>query len=395
MIFISRFTNTGHYPELADKLRRSLDSFSLRHSLSEYDAEANWNKSVHRKPLMILSALLESREPVCWLDADCEVCQLPSLLLNTAQDFAAYNWHADQENVGKFAYDPTRLKASGGVLMFGYTAPALELLMRWVSGVMANPDPAGTDPVLDRVFNRFRPPVNPLWLPKSYNRHDSQWPNVKPVINHVYRERGHSKPDYPVTYPPPMFMFHYADVYDGAVQSVPNGQQAVFVEVGCWMGDSSSYMARRIKESGKAIKFYCVDTWKGSAGVEWMKPQIAAVGGDMLPAWKARMERDGVAPYATPIQLPSVEAAQRFADRSIDFLMLDGDHAYEAAKADIRAWLPKLKPMSILCGDDYDDQHPGVPQAVNEVLGKGNIELCGRTWMYRVPMPEQEVRKAA
>jgi hypothetical protein len=47
--------------------------------------------------------------------------------------------------------------------------------------------------------------------------------------------------------------------------------------------------------------------------------------------------------------------------------MLDGDHGYEAVRADIDAWLPKMKPGAVLSGDDY--LWPGVKQAVHERFG--------------------------
>ena len=39
---------------------------------------------------------------------------------------------------------------------------------------------------------------------------------------------------------------------------------ARFVEIGSWMGRSSLCMAEAIRDSGKDIEFWCVDTWGGS-----------------------------------------------------------------------------------------------------------------------------------
>ena len=39
---------------------------------------------------------------------------------------------------------------------------------------------------------------------------------------------------------------------------------AHFVEVGSYKGRSTSFMAVEIANSGKQIKFDCVDTWEGS-----------------------------------------------------------------------------------------------------------------------------------
>lgn len=379
MVVVSFHTSNGNYPALADQLSKSCDKFGLRKSITQCAGEATWLETVRNKPGWILSRLFELREAVLWVDADCEFMQPPTLLFGIPHDFAAYNWRADHgTHVG---YDPNQLQVSGGVLYFAYTAPAIELLGRWQTTVAYRPDSQGTDPSLDASFNTFRPPVRTLWLPRSYNRHASYWPEVEPVINHKFANRRHSDAvDAEFHGLPVQYMFHYKDVYERAVASAGDGCR--FVEVGCWLGESSSYMARRIKESGKKIEFFCVDTWKGSEGIAWMKPYLDRCGGDMLPAWKRRMVDRGVAEYATPIQLPSVEAAKQFEDESLDFVMIDGDHQYEAVKADIDAWLPKVKHGGVLAGDDYDEQsHPGVVKAVRERLT--DFTTMVRSWIYQ------------
>ena len=374
-VILNRFTQEGSYPECAARLKASCAKFNLRHSVEAVDTRGSWLDTVKQKPMWILTSLLDMREPVLWLDADCEVMKFPDLLYNNGADFAAYNWRADPENGKGFPYDPNLLEVSGGVMLFNYSAPALELLLRWTEAVQNDCSPLGTDPVLQSVFNLYRPPVRCLWLPKSYNRHSSMWPEVEPVINHEYSNGGHRLPHLPN-------MFRFQDVYDEAVAKAEDG--ARFVEVGCWLGDSSSYMAKAIKDSGKNIEFWCVDTWKGSEGVLWMQPFLNAADGDMYPMWDKRMRNDGVRPWAIPFQQPSVEAATRFKDESLDFVFIDGDHRYDEVRADIAAWLPKLKPGGLLAGDDYDqDSHPGVWRAVREKFGN-ETESRGRSWLHRI-----------
>lgn len=386
MIVISAHTPDGDYPKLAEALKASCERFGLRWNVFECNQQPSWLETVQLKPVWILSKLLEAREAVLWLDADCEIVKLPNLLLGTGHDFAAFNNCVDPAQT--FGYDPRRLHVSGGVLYFGYTAAAIELLVRWQAEVGSRPDPRGTDPSLDAVYNQHHPPVNALWLPRSYNRHEKEWPEIEPVINHKFINRRHSSAadagGEPLVTSPFGTMFHYRDVYDMVVEQAPAEQASTFVEIGCWLGESSSHMARRIKETAKPIRFYCVDTWRGSEGIDWMKPVIERCGGDMLPAWRKRLQKDGVAAYAAPIQKPSVEAAGKFADGSIDFLMIDGDHRYEAVKADIAAWMPKMKTGALMAGDDFDEQsHPDVPRAVREIFGD-DFTLMGRTWLHRI-----------
>ena len=56
----------------------------------------------------------------------------------------------------------------------------------------------------------------------------------------------------------------------------------------------------------------------------------------------------------TPIRAASVAAADSFADGSLDFVFVDADHSYEAAKADIAALRSKVKPGGIFCGHDCE-----------------------------------------
>jgi hypothetical protein len=81
------------------------------------------------------------------------------------------------------------LAVSGGVMKFGYTAAAIELLLRWSTRIRLGG--LQDDPSLDDVFNTAKPPVNPLWLPQSYNRMDALFHDVAPVIDHDYRGGGH------------------------------------------------------------------------------------------------------------------------------------------------------------------------------------------------------------
>lgn len=89
----------------------------------------------------------------------------------------------------------------------------------------------------------------------------------------------------------------------------------------------------------------------------------------------------------------SMAAVKRFADNSLDFVYIDGDHSYEAVTDDIKAWWLKLKRGGIMAGDDYiksarDKRFYDVIKAVDEFVTTNNLKLylytAGRTptnWM--------------
>lgn len=67
----------------------------------------------------------------------------------------------------------------------------------------------------------------------------------------------------------------------------------------------------------------------------------------------------------------SLEATKFIEDNSLDFVYIDCNHQYEFVKADIKAWLPKVKKGGIFGGHDYDEPTvPGVKKAVDEMFGK-------------------------
>lgn len=47
------------------------------------------------------------------------------------------------------------------------------------------------------------------------------------------------------------------------------------------------------------------------------------------------------------------EMVHVFRDASLDFVYIDGNHAYDYVKQDIEMWWPKLKPGGLLMGHDY------------------------------------------
>ena len=159
--------------------------------------------------------------------------------------------------------------------------------------------------------------------------------------------------------------FTFPNLYANMVQYFPTGSH--FVEVGCWKGRSVAFMAVEIHNSGKDITLDCVDTWKGSVTEDPHQNDKFVESGTLYEKFLSNTER--VKHIITPKQGDSVQMASIYEDSSLDFVFIDGDHRYECVKADIEAWLPKMKSGSILAGHDYG-WCTDVRNAVHDCLGE-------------------------
>lgn len=97
-----------------------------------------------------------------------------------------------------------------------------------------------------------------------------------------------------------------------------------------------------------------------------------------IKAWLEKTDVDGKL-----IRETTVEAAQKFQDRVLDFVFVDADHRYGPVCADIDAWRPKLKRTGMMIGHDYNKaEFPGVVKAVHERFN--NVELhADHVWTAR------------
>jgi len=178
--------------------------------------------------------------------------------------------------------------------------------------------------------------------------------------------------------------FWWEDLYSEAVKAAPDKKQSHFVEVGAWLGKSTIYMAVEIANSGKLIKFDCVDTWLGSTGADVgvFNVYFQAHANDQDAAYKEFLGFiEPVKDYITPIRMDSISASKLYADESLDFVFIDADHEYENALADIKAWYPKVKIGGMIGGDDFGNATAGISRAVTELIQNFHLNNIGFCWI--------------
>ena len=179
--------------------------------------------------------------------------------------------------------------------------------------------------------------------------------------------------------------FNYADVYDMALSWFGDGSH--FIEIGSWKGRSSCYMATNIHNSGKKIKFDCIDTWKGSwehnlsdeelnkhiktDSQRWIMKNLKKK--NLFKQFTKNIRP--VKHIINTIKMDSTQASRRYRDKSLDFIMIDGSHDAENVYKDLKAWTPKLKENGVIAGDDFQEEsvREGIRAYANE---EGDFKLA-------------------
>ncbi len=143
----------------------------------------------------------------------------------------------------------------------------------------------------------------------------------------------------------------------------------IVVEVGVYEGA----LSKKFSQLPSLEHLYVVDSWDGyysKFGDDHMEKIAQGV-----IAW-GKTE-----PKVTVLRLDTADAAEQFAEESIDFFHTDGDHSLAGIRRDIRLWLPKVKRGGIISGDNYEAAT--VAQGVNELLPQRELLANGRLWWAR------------
>jgi len=170
---------------------------------------------------------------------------------------------------------------------------------------------------------------------------------------------------------------------------------SVGAEIGVWRGDFS---ARILRTVGPA-RLHLIDPWAFMAGEAyrdaWYGGKLAGDQTAMDSLYDGvvrRFAREIAAGVVEVHRCTSAEAAGRFRAASFDWVYVDGNHLYEAVRADLELFDPKLKAGGLLAGDDYGLPgwwEDGVTRAVDELVAGGSYEvvaLAANQFVLRKPL---------
>jgi predicted O-methyltransferase YrrM len=160
--------------------------------------------------------------------------------------------------------------------------------------------------------------------------------------------------------------------------AVPSG--LAIVEVGTYRGRSAVALALGALR-GSCATVYAVDPHASGA-----RPRGGRFGPEDRAAFYANVTRAGVGANIALIGLDSVSAARAWTTANVGLFFLDGDHRYEAVRADFAAWSAHLAPGASIAFDDCD--FADVARVVAELVSTGVLRLRGTvgklSWFERV-----------
>lgn len=153
--------------------------------------------------------------------------------------------------------------------------------------------------------------------------------------------------------------------YDRIAPSLPN--PALVVEVGVFCGRSFLFLAERLRQlgHGRETRLVGIDAESDKQqlhGHAKLKEHVATMRALYEPVSVELVLRD------------SLEAALALLPESVDLVFHDADHEEGPLRAELAAYLPKVKPGGLIAGHDYNPvwktQWPGVKRAVDALIGE-------------------------
>ena len=145
------------------------------------------------------------------------------------------------------------------------------------------------------------------------------------------------------------------------------------VEIGSYQGESTSLFAMQFNPKD----LYAIDPFVN--GYDANDDSSFANFDDVSYNFKLRTE-----PFecVRHIKKFSYDTVDMFADNSLDFVYIDGDHTYEGVIRDINTYLPKIKLGGYMGGHDLGKG--GVTKAIIEAFGDVDIHFDDSSWLVKV-----------
>lgn len=171
--------------------------------------------------------------------------------------------------------------------------------------------------------------------------------------------------------------FNFQKAYDEAITNAKDDD--VFIEIGCFLGKSTAYMAQKIKESGKKINFYVIDPLSSDFVDDKSLHQCFQSKSQYSMFIDFFRELD-LLDQINLLQMTSDEAFTHLKAMKAKFIFIDGSHEFDQVNKDIANFKQLMQADSTIGGDDF--YCPDVAKAVELHFGKGYSVADDKTWPY-------------
>lgn len=190
----SEITKKGiKFGTMIKKWKRACKRVGCNYLVQEYPefaVKGGYQYAINAKPLFIKKALEScGGRSVVYIDGDMTVNRYPHLFDISNIDFMARGWNIDPRGNVKYlstrpCFDPYIFETSGGIMYFGYTNKAFDLLNTWhdLSSKEMNKGKAD-DRIISMIFNMKKTlyninimqlPIEYLWLTDIYSSYISK-----------------------------------------------------------------------------------------------------------------------------------------------------------------------------------------------------------------------------
>lgn len=132
------------------------------------------------------------------------------------------------------------------------------------------------------------------------------------------------------------------------------------VEIGAYKGRSTWYLARALEDAGSPYRVVSID------------PHLSG----SAEAYRETIERTGIASRVDARTAFSYDVVAGF-DEPIGLLWIDGDHSYDAVRADFEQWFPLLREGGLVAFHDTVGQRIGPTRVVRRLLGRDDVVEVG------------------
>lgn len=168
----------------------------------------------------------------------------------------------------------------------------------------------------------------------------------------------------------------HADARMTLLERLP--KRAVGAEVGVWKGAFS----QRILATANPRELHLIDPWRLSERAEHMDarygtkraPNMEKIYNSVRERFAAQIKDGSV----TVHRGLSSDILKTFSNDYFDFVYIDGDHVYEAVKADLFDCYAVVKTDGYICGDDYSLGgwwKDGVVKAMHEFVASRSVKI--------------------